>query len=525
MVPAESRTPPVLVIALFATIALVLIFCRSIEENLEVDENVFVASAALLNEGLLPYRDFHYNHMPSLVIIYAGLFKLGTHLLLIARSFSALCAAATVTLMFVVAWRAFAGLAPSRRLGFAIGIGALFLFNPLFVYTTGLAWNHDFPLLCCFAGFLILGQGLAKGPGLLCPILAGVLVGLAATSRVTFATALLPFGVFLLLYPGIPWRRKLLLVPAFGAGVVLATIPSIWVWMQSPQNAWFGNFVYPSLSTRYHLEFDVSRKRPFTVGARLLHIFISCFTLPGNGLVVGSFIGLTIATLRVRQVRIDTRVCEQFAILLLVIVLFTAGFAAAPLQRQYLYAATPFMILGIVRGLAAMPHLLASRRFGRLAVGGLVLIIPFGAVEYDGLLHLGSIRSWTPVQIHEVGVRIAAESPPGRIMTIEPVYALEGGRAIYPELATGRFGIRAGQYLSEAQQAQYRMPGRGDLVDLFDTNPPAAVFIGAADGRIENELSNRARAGGYTPVDFPDVGTLWTAIPKPSTGTSEPLPP
>src|SRR5579859_4814717 len=59
------------VVAFFA-LALLLVFSMSIGKGLDVDEHGFVASGVLLaRHGLLPYRDYHYNHMPTEVLIYA----------------------------------------------------------------------------------------------------------------------------------------------------------------------------------------------------------------------------------------------------------------------------------------------------------------------------------------------------------------------------------------------------------------------------------------------------------------------
>ncbi|MGN6726745.1 MAG: hypothetical protein ACTHLZ_12550 [Tepidisphaeraceae bacterium] len=59
----------------------------SIRQNLNVDENPFIASGVLLHQGVLPYRDYLYYHLPTLVIIYSALFRVSDHLLFTARAF------------------------------------------------------------------------------------------------------------------------------------------------------------------------------------------------------------------------------------------------------------------------------------------------------------------------------------------------------------------------------------------------------------------------------------------------------
>jgi len=57
----------------FFGLALVLVFSMSIGKDLDVDEHGFIASGVLLaRHGILPYRDYHYNHLPTEVLIYAA---------------------------------------------------------------------------------------------------------------------------------------------------------------------------------------------------------------------------------------------------------------------------------------------------------------------------------------------------------------------------------------------------------------------------------------------------------------------
>ena len=86
---SHSSRKTVVVAATCFIVALVLVFSISIRRKVDVDEHPFIATAALLNRGFLPYRDYHYNHMPTQVIVYAGLFRLTDHLLLAARLFQA----------------------------------------------------------------------------------------------------------------------------------------------------------------------------------------------------------------------------------------------------------------------------------------------------------------------------------------------------------------------------------------------------------------------------------------------------
>src|SRR5829696_8613130 len=89
---------------IFLGAALVLVWGLNMRRGLNHDEHQFVASAALIaRNGLLPYRDFPYFHVPTLSFLYTLLFGATDYLLLSARSFSILCSWLTLVLIFAAA--------------------------------------------------------------------------------------------------------------------------------------------------------------------------------------------------------------------------------------------------------------------------------------------------------------------------------------------------------------------------------------------------------------------------------------
>jgi hypothetical protein len=64
------------VVALFLVEVLLLVAGVNLRRGLNHDEHQFVASGVLLaRQGLLPYRDFPYFHVPLLSVIYARSFR------------------------------------------------------------------------------------------------------------------------------------------------------------------------------------------------------------------------------------------------------------------------------------------------------------------------------------------------------------------------------------------------------------------------------------------------------------------
>ena len=145
------------VLVAFAFIAIVvLLFARTGARELNHDEHQFIAPPALLlRDGLLPYRDYPYFHMPNLIFVFAPLFATTSHLLLAARSFNACCATLLLLFVFATAARRFRTLQEMRWV-IALSFVLLLSLNPFFRFTAGRAWNHDLAVLASVGAFVAI---------------------------------------------------------------------------------------------------------------------------------------------------------------------------------------------------------------------------------------------------------------------------------------------------------------------------------------------------------------------------------
>ena len=195
--------------AFFGTI-FAFLFLASMGRNLNHDEHQFIAPAAILAEhGLQPYRDYPLFHLPNLVFLYARLFRLFEHPFLTARCFSIFCAFATAVLIFRVfrdssslsqtGWRSAASFAPA----------ILFLFNPLALFTTGRAWNHDSTALFTVLA-TILQVNAARRDSIPHAAASAIYAGLAAGIRLTAAPILIPLWISIWFFPTTIVRRVLI---------------------------------------------------------------------------------------------------------------------------------------------------------------------------------------------------------------------------------------------------------------------------------------------------------------------------
>lgn len=523
----DARPHGALAAAVFFVVALGLVFALSMHKSLDIDEHAFIASGAILSRhGTLPYRDYHYNHMPTEVMVYALLFKTTGHLLLAARAFQSVCAAAAATALFVAAYGAFERYRPHRRLLLAICIGALLLSNPLFTKTAGLSWNHDFPLLMSLAAFLALRRAVRGRLAAPRSAAAGALLAIAVTTRLTFAPALAGFVLLIALYPDLILRRRVALVAWFAAGFLVASAPALWVWAQSPRNAFFGNFLYPRLNTWIH-ELH-GEHRPFTTFPILRYYLKSLVEMPGNGVVTIGFLILTASTLRLRRVMRRSVDCEILAILVIAALLIASGFMPAPPYIQYFYAATPFMILGIALCLGSIEKLEHDRGLWRPMAGGLALSLAFGLPLYWVIVYLPTPHNWVPLRVHATGMEVRQYLKSGTVFTLEPIYPLEAGLDIDPRFVTNRFELRVADFLTPQKRSQYLMPAPADLPEVFDQTKPAGMLIVmGADGILERQMIRTAEERGYRRIILTSPGShqhrqtmLWLR-PKPS-GESPP---
>src|SRR5262249_7881535 len=164
----------------FLLLLLPFVLTLGMQRELSHDEHQFIASGALLaRKGLLPYRDYPYFHMPGLTLLYAGVFRLTPYLLLAARACSVVAGTLTLSAVLYLAMDLLAGQPPGLRLAASAGAAVLLLTNPLFVFTTGRAWNHDLSVLLALAAFACHCRAVWRDRGPNWLFASGVCLGLA----------------------------------------------------------------------------------------------------------------------------------------------------------------------------------------------------------------------------------------------------------------------------------------------------------------------------------------------------------
>jgi 4-amino-4-deoxy-L-arabinose transferase-like glycosyltransferase len=498
----------------FCSLALVvsaLLFARDMDRLLDVDEHQFVASAVLVDDGCFPYHDFPYFHMPTLVYAYALFLGGFSHKLLVIRLFSTLCGAATVLLLFSLAWSALRGISAGQRWCLAGGVTLIFFCSRLFTYTTGLGWNHDTAVLCTLGAFVFQIRGLRRG-NLWAFAAAGVLVGLAMGIRLSFGLIFIPFGLSLFVGKSPMHRRQRLagLVVA-AACAALALLPA-WVHMVLDSERFlFGNLRYqPLFASAYPAE--------ATFSAKLKHTLSTFVADPGNAALSGLFL-LTMGYQFWRLRAWQSPVGNELRLLAgLLPCLGLGALAPTPTQGQYFYLLLPFMTLAIIYVISCQcSDLPAMKRWSRALAG---IAVAVGLVNLPrwycrAVIELPTPHSWTTMKVHEIGQWIKHNCPAdARVLTIEPIFPLEGGMKFDVDYAVGPFAIMLGPRLSAEQRSRLQISWGPELERKLAIRPPDAIF-GAHGTGIVPMFVRLAGEKRYRRVATPDQKfELWVALHK-----------
>ncbi len=489
----------------FVALALLLI-SANMQKGLNHDEYMYVSSGKLLaSGGLLPYRDYPYLQMPNLVFVYAILFSFTSHLLLAARLFSTACALLICGLIFYTAAHLFSNY--RYLLNFVLGVSSVLLLvaNPVFIYTSGLAWNHDFPLLLSVAAALIWCYRERAGWWL---ILTGLLLGFAVGARLSFAPLFLPFAAAILIETS-TYKEKTRQLALFGLGATSGLLPALATFVLAPQQFIFGNVEYHQLNEIYRNASGYTRA--MTLNGKVDYMW-SVFGEAGTLfllIAVGSLVAVVVTLVRWQRVRLKTQ--AEFLFLASLLPFLLVGILApTPSWYQYFYVLIPFLILALLYGVKAVTGLGRGGKWSITVLPLLAIVsIANGLPAYLGLGGSLSPERWVPNEAHQTGLEIAAASK-GEVLTLAPLLPLEGGAAIYPQFASGPFIWRIGPYLPPGEEREMRLVTQQNLESFLSANPPQSIYVGR-EADQEGPLTDYARAHGYSAKTLTDGTTLWLA--------------
>jgi hypothetical protein len=122
-------------------------------------------------------------------------------------------------------------------------------------------------------------------------------------------------------------------------------------------------------------------------------------------------------------------------------------------------------------------------------------------------LRLANPSSWSVERVHKAGAiiaqRLAEANVSGKVATLAPIYPLEGGLQVYPELATGQFAYRTAEFTNSYLRNFYRTTSPREVEAFLAADPPAGILVGF-DSKLEEPLVRFAEQNGYRQAE--DMG-------------------
>jgi hypothetical protein len=498
---------PALATGLFFAVVATLLLGLAVQPDLHRDENQFIASGAVLaRQGLLPYRDYPYFHVPNLVFVYALIDRLTNHLLLGARLLSVSCAMAVAVMVFVFTFGTFNDRGGWVRWLLSAAAVVVMMGSRVYSYACGKAWNHDLPLMLSVAAFLCVVKGVRSRPAWKWLAASGFLMGLAAGTRLTYAPAACAMAAIALVAPNLTWRQRWGAWGIFTAAGLVSLTPSAICFALAPRQFVFGNVEFPALSTAIHTLEDTARQTAGHVLAMKLAAVMKQTVARGSNVFLFAAGAAVYVAARRRGIKMGVEVVYLLAIILF---FWTAACLPTPTYMQYFYEALPFMVMH----LALMTRTaFAGRALPWKSIGLLVfaMTIGFGPKvfawqpepawqPYRAAMTSEFNGRWMPLEIHNLGVEMAGDmNSSGPVLTLQPTIALEGGLRIYPDFVTGVFAFRAAPTLPARRRVELDMVAPNDLPGLFAQSPPRAFLTSPDDSDVEAPFLDEAMRRHWT---------------------------
>jgi hypothetical protein len=316
------------VLALLAATAGTVAFLRLIDG----DEGFFLVAARLISEGLRPYHDFFFIHAPMVPYVIAVFFKLFGHGWYVARFAAGLVAVVLGLLIFDHLRRA-----TGKAAWAAVGV-LLYAGSGLALGWFTVSKTLGMSALFMFAGCAVLSRG-----GRFSSLAAGVLLGLAASTRLYLLVSPLCAALFLLRAGG-GARRIGRELAWLSLGTLVGLYPLLLNLVRDHQALLFG-------TVEYHALRDVRNRGAIADWPQKWVILRSILGVEGgDGPGSLQFLGLLVGALGALVSRDGNR-NPLFAYHW--IGLFLVSLLPTPSYTQYFCLLVPFLIVECVTLLAA----------------------------------------------------------------------------------------------------------------------------------------------------------------------------
>ncbi len=483
-------------------ITVLALFARIMAYPVRHDEQMYLPIGAMLGQGDL-YSDFGFNNFPNLPLGLGLIFgATGTdHYLLTGR------------LLIFGGWLvAFAAMAymvrrATRSRPAAILAMLLFATNPVLIGPTGMLVTNNFlPLACALAAMALMLSAI-EGPRIHAIRMAGagLCVAFAAGFKANYAYLIPLFALAAFFAPSaLSLRDRVVrsLLPLCIGGII-GSVPTLYYLLRDPQ-AFLAHVIHYHRGP--HIAYwlanaDVDGEKIMTLGGKLK---LAAKVWFGGGMVVVIGLAVVFGALILRDRNdVETRQPKWPIYLLLAIIAggIVMSFLPTPAFPQYYALPLPFILL-----LAAFLYARLSPESQRQAVpwalAAALIVVAIGMPRL--LVRLPQLvmpSRWAGMEVHAAGVELArltqGASQVGPVATLAPLYPLEGGLPLYPELVTGPLVYRVGDIIPAGDRRYYtHVTSPRTIGTMLEKRPPAAILVGQ-EGALDLPLVAFARSNGY----------------------------
>jgi hypothetical protein len=302
----------------------------------------------------------------------------------------------------------------------------------------------------------------------------------------------------------------------FMLGLLVSLLPSLSLFVLAPKQFLFGNFTYAAYNTLFRQQqgFGVGEVSETTMTFFGKLSFLTRYVLihPNTGFLIIATSFFLIQFYRDRKRKSQFNLEVIFSLTLLVFLLI-GSLAPTPTWYQYFYAPLPFLMITLLYVMAVFTEQDGRARWITiLVVLVLVISISFGVKFYQNLgLTLSPVESLA-VRIHTAGRELVSRVGTGRVLTLAPIYPLEGGASIYEEFATGSFGWRVAPLIPIEERLEVGLVADSDLQKMLQLKPPAAILTGY-EASLEQAFAQVAKELNFRPVKLTADKKLWLAPP------------
>jgi hypothetical protein len=497
------------------SIALLLalgLFGRIMTFPLTHDEQMHIAAARLIFQAPL-YGELGYDHLPGLPLLLGGFYAaMGSdHLLQTGRVLIFLCWIVTAIVMGLIARR-------DTGKTMVVVVSILLLFAGALLGPSGMLVTNNFlPIPFALLGvhsFLVAMENDDFKPGWM--FVAGAAIGFAVTLKISYVFLLPPIAVAAVL---VPRRTPLLLhlrkvlLPLLAGGLI-GGLPVLVVLVSGPVGLYEHTVGYFLGGHRAFWQHSTDPKA-MSVAAKML--LAEDVWLGSGGLLAALLAGVTGLLLARNDAR---RLLEWPIVMVAALVACGAivAFAPTPAFEQYYEPPMPFVVLLFVLLFARLDPALRHRLWPLLATTTVLSLAIIGPRLLLGLPALAEPSHWTGNIMHAQGQRIRAAldaaKTNGRVATLSPIVALEGGLPLYHEFGSGPFVYRVAEYLPASDRRWFKTTSPRELGSFLDRDPPLAVIVGR-EPQLDGAFAAYARAHGYRLFDTGDAQTTVYLRPSP----------